>query len=79
MLGISKPVAGNADGDAPPAIWKPSVFIMYSTDKREFGCEKQGVAFEEEKRALESERRRLEEGTDPNECFDHLEIESEKT
>lgn len=55
------------------------MFIMYSTDKGEFGCEKQGVAFEEEKRALESERRRLEEGTDPNECFDHLEIESEKT
>lgn len=30
---------------------------MYSMEKEEFGCEKQGLAFEEEKETLESEQK----------------------
>lgn len=50
-------------GEAPAANQEISLFIMYSTNKEEFGCEKEGTAFAE-KGQLELKRGRLEEETD---------------
>lgn len=57
-------LALHSAGEAPRATQKINLFIMYSTNKEEFGCEKQGTAFKE-KGHLELGGK-LEEGTDPS-------------